>query len=237
MNTDPNPTHVLPDYSTHDEIYQKLRARGANGWNNEQSEDYAQMLAFVAPALPTSASESPLQLLELGCGAGNFSALLAERGFSVTGVDISPTAIDWAISRAVERNVNATFRFDNVVQLSSVTENTFDVLVDSHCLHCIIGNDRRQCLESAYRVLKPGGTLVVLTMCGEVTNPQMLLSFAPLSKTVLHGGRPTRYIGSAKDITAELSDAGFLIDYVNVVPRIDVYDLDNLVLGARKPPV
>ena len=36
---------------------------------------------------------TPCKTIDLGCGAGNYALYLASRGFNVTEVDISPTAI------------------------------------------------------------------------------------------------------------------------------------------------
>ena len=38
------------DYSLHDDVYRKLRARGATGWGSD--DEYAVMFDLVAPALP-----------------------------------------------------------------------------------------------------------------------------------------------------------------------------------------
>jgi SAM-dependent methyltransferase len=127
------------------------------------------------------------------------------------------------------------FRVDNVLNLSTCHDATFDLVVDGHCLHCIIGEDRAICLASVYRVLKPGGSFVVLTMCGEVTNQKMLKSFDHDRKVTIHQGQPTRYIGAAAAILSEVIAAGFVAEGVRVVPRKDADDLDNLILRAKKP--
>jgi SAM-dependent methyltransferase len=221
------------DYASHDLAYQKLRERGAIGWDND-SAIYAEMRATILPLLPSTASGSIQRVLEIGCGAGNASVMLAERGYEVTGIDIAPTAIDWATVRAKSAAANASFRVDNVLDLATCKDAEFDAVVDGHCLHCIIGQDRQQCLASVHRVLKLGGVFVVLTMCGDVTNPRMLESFDPFSSTTVHSGRPTRYIGHPDLIAAEVVAAGFSIDKMDVIERKNVDDLDTLVIRAIK---
>jgi 2-polyprenyl-3-methyl-5-hydroxy-6-metoxy-1,4-benzoquinol methylase len=216
-------------------MYRKFRERGGNGWNDEQAESYQEMLHFISPELPPVGHDNPLETLEIGCGAGNFSLLLAEQGFQVTGVDISPTAIEWASERAKAVCKDVSFRVDNVLDLGTCGDETFDLVVDGHCLHCIIGEDRASCLAAVWRVLKPGGSFVVLTMCGEVTNQRMLNSFDPDKKVTLYQGQPTRYIGDVGSIASEITSAGFVAETVRVVPRKDNDDLDNLIVRARKP--
>ncbi len=110
--------HLPPDYLGHDKIYQKLRARDANGWNNEDDDAYTEMHTFIAPDLPVVAPSARVETLEIGCGAGNFSLLLAQQGYALTGVDISPTAIAWALERARAIDAEVSFRVDNVLHLS-----------------------------------------------------------------------------------------------------------------------
>ena len=221
------------DYGAHDAAYRKLRERGAIGWSSD--EDYVDMLALIAPALPPAGPDSSPRVLEIGCGAGNLSILLAQRGYCVTGVDIAATGIDWANERTRGASTNAIFRVDNVVELSSCGDATFDAVVDGHCLHCIIGDDRARCLQALRRVLKQGGVFVVLTMCGEVIDEEILRLFDPVTKVVVVADRPTRYIGTADAIVAEVARAGFDIDTVHVETRKTAAGQDDLVIRATKP--
>lgn len=101
---------LSPDYSSHDAIYRRLKADGGVGWGCET--EVAAMFGQVLPWLPPPTSRA--DLLELGCGAGNLSLLLAAHGYRVTGVDIAPTAIEWALERAEAAAVAVEFRLANV---------------------------------------------------------------------------------------------------------------------------
>ena len=61
----------------------------APGQNRYVLRHLDETLAALAP--PPRA-----RMLELGCGMGRFTSLLAERGFEVTGVDLSPELVDAA---------------------------------------------------------------------------------------------------------------------------------------------
>jgi len=224
-----------PDYSMHDPIYQRLRQQGASGWDDDASDIYTEMHQLVTPLLPARANGLAPKVLELGCGAGNLSLRLAQSGYQVAGVDIAPTAIDWARERAQAAGLVPDFRVDDVLRLATCADAAFDAVVDGHCLHCIIGDDRARCLAAVRRVLKPGGVLVVLSMCGEVGNEKMLQGFDPLTQVTVHAQRPTRYIGRAQDIVAELATAGFVIHTSQVLARKDADDLDTLLVHASTP--
>ena len=52
---------------------------------------------------------TPCNAVDVGCGAGNYAVWLAEQGFWVTGIDISPMAIELAAKLARERGVDCRF--------------------------------------------------------------------------------------------------------------------------------
>jgi SAM-dependent methyltransferase len=177
---------AVVDYARHDDIYRELVARGATGWST--SEQYAAMVNLVTPSLPPATNGISPRVLELGSGAGNLSGLLAGLGYTVTGVDISPTAVAWASERARQSGTSVVFRVDSVVVLGTCGDGEFDAVVDGHCLHCIIGDDRARCFSAVRRVLKPGGTFVVLTMCGDVLDKRLLQQFDPVNQVVMVEG-------------------------------------------------
>jgi len=106
---------------------------------------------------------------------------------------------------------------------------------DGHCLHCVTGPDRLRCLNAIYRVLKPGGVFIVLTMCGEVRDKRIKASYDEPSGLVFVNGRATRYIGSAEAIGIELEAVGFVIESLTVHPRKNNHEQDDLVAYCRKP--
>ncbi len=227
--------HKQPDYAAHDAVYRRLRLRGAEGWSNAAEYDRTltlldRLLAHAAPA------RAPLHILELGCGAGNLALRLAARGHTVTGIDISPTAVQWATesARALDLQHRTHFAVGNVVTLDGIADDTVDLVVDGHCLHCIIGQDRPRCLAAILRVLRPGGALAVLTMCGEPQDPAVLQNFDASTRLVLRDGQPTRYIGTPTQLRDELAAARFTLAHVDIEPRQDSASLDDFLALAIK---
>ena len=197
-------------YEGHDAIYKKRLASGARGW--DISEDgYEVHQSTISDVLAKGRAPSTGKLLELGCGAGNIGLWFAGLGYSVSGVDIAPTAVELAQKRVAESGANASFCVGNVVDLESFADDTFDFVYDSHLLHCIIGDDRSQLFANVRRVLKTTGYFLVDTMCfSELTLKIKDFDFGSKC-TICPDGTATRYIGKENDIIRELKDAGFNI--------------------------
>ena len=103
-------------------------------------------------------------VLEFGCGPGFFAPYLASRGASVTGIDISETAIAQAQERAVEQGVsgNLTLKVMNAEALEFPAQS-FDLVCGVAILHHL---DLDRAYAEIARTLKPGGRAVFLEPLG-----------------------------------------------------------------------
>jgi ubiquinone/menaquinone biosynthesis C-methylase UbiE len=172
--------------------------------------------------------------LELGCGTGEYSLWLAARGFEVSGVDLSPTAVAWARERFAARGVEADLRVGSVLDLSEFAPASFDLVLDGHCFHCIVGNDRAAFLENAYRVLRPGGIFHVATMCGPIHDPKIQELFDPATSCVLRNGVAIRQVKSPEEILQEMERAGFRILHHELDPPKNIHDQTDLLANATR---
>jgi len=69
------------------------------------------------------------KLLEIGCGSGHWSSFFAERGFSVTGIDISEAMLQIAKGKNIP---NAVFQSGDAHSLP-FDDNSFDVTIFQSC--------------------------------------------------------------------------------------------------------
>jgi ubiquinone biosynthesis O-methyltransferase len=99
-------------------------------------------------------------VLEVGCGAGDFSISLSAAGAHVTGVDFSPRAIELARQKARHHNQSIAFQVADA-QTLPFADDSFDVLFSCECLEH--DPDPRRMLSELHRVLKPGGVLILTT--------------------------------------------------------------------------
>jgi len=142
------------------EFRQRMESEYRNGtapWETGQpcSEIRRRLAAGDLPASGTA--------LDLGCGSGVQTLLLAAHGLQVVGVDLSPTAIEAARRRASSHpgGERARFRAGDVTELRGIGE-PFDVLVDRGCYHLARRDHLDTFLDALRRHSRSGSLLFVL---------------------------------------------------------------------------
>lgn len=91
-------------------------------------------------------------LLDVGCGRGDLGEALQRRGWRVSGIDPSPSACALAEARGIAAHVGT-------LESVSLEEESFDAAVMTHSLEHVV--DPRGDLGRVWRLLRPGGTLVI----------------------------------------------------------------------------
>jgi SAM-dependent methyltransferase len=119
-------------------------------WNNEQPPD-------LLVGLIDAGKVTPCRAIDLGCGAGNYAVYLAGRGFDITGVDMSPTAIKFAKQNAKKKGVKCKFVVGDVIKYLSQAGQTYDFAYDWGLLHHIFPENRQKYVQGVHHALKNGG--------------------------------------------------------------------------------
>mgnify|MGYP003977398167 CR=1 FL=1 len=103
-----------------------------------------------------------LDIADLGSGEGLLSELLAMNSKSVIAVDNSQSMVDFGARKAKENGVrNLDFRQGDLMQ-PPIDDQSVDVVILSQALHH--AEDPSVALKSAFRILRPGGKLLVLDL-------------------------------------------------------------------------
>ena len=129
----------------------ELRTQQKAVWTCELTEQ-------IEAAFPGVAPEN-LRVLDMGCGPGFFSIILARAGYRVTAADYTPAMLDEARTNARNEGVEQAIDFCRMdAENLEVASDTFDVVV-SRNLTWNLPHPERAYAEWL-RVLKPGGLLL-----------------------------------------------------------------------------
>lgn len=129
----------------------ELRTQQKATWTRE-------LVGQITSAFP-GAQPCELRVLDMGCGPGFFSIILACAGFNVTAADYTPAMLQEARANACAQGVEDVISFERMdAEAPCVDEGTFDVVVSRNLTWNLPHP------EAAYaqwlRVLKPGGLLL-----------------------------------------------------------------------------
>jgi SAM-dependent methyltransferase len=102
----------------------------------------------------------PGRAIVLGCGSGTNAIYLASKGFDVTGVDVSPTALATAEERAGEAGVEVDWMLADVVALPKLPP--YDLIFDRGCYHHVCQYDSPGYVETLRRLCRAGTQVMIL---------------------------------------------------------------------------
>jgi SAM-dependent methyltransferase len=138
-------------------------ASGQLPWDTGQPEPL--LIEFV-----TSGGIAPAPTLEIGAGTGTNAIWLAERGFDVLGIDLSPLAVERARAKMKERALSCRFAALNFLA-APPPGGPFQFVFDRGCFHVFDEPDERQRFAAnVAAALAPDG--LWLSMIGSSEGPR-----------------------------------------------------------------
>ncbi len=111
---------------------------------------------------------APCRALELGCGTGTNAIYLAQRGFTVTALDLAPRAVEQARTKAARAGVIVDFRQADLLHLPD-QGSAFPFVFDRGVYHHLRNVDLPGFLGVLLRVTQSGG--LYLTLAGNANDP------------------------------------------------------------------
>jgi SAM-dependent methyltransferase len=101
---------------------------------------------------------APARIADLGCGTGSLSALLADAGHAVDGIDFSPAMVERALAKTADRPA-VTIRRGDAYE-PALAAASYDVVLSRHVLWAM--PDPAVALDRWLALLRPGGRLVLV---------------------------------------------------------------------------
>lgn len=121
---------------------------------------YDIVVSFIFRNYPRNKDRKNIRILEIGCGGGNNLWFAAREGFSVTGIDGSSSAIEFARSRFKQDGLAGDFHVGDFTQLP-FQDGLFDLVIDRGALTCCGFSAARKAVNDVRRVMVPEGKFLI----------------------------------------------------------------------------
>ena len=189
------------------------------------------VVSFLYYNAPRNTPRNETNILELGCGAGNNLWFAAREGFSVTGIDISQSAIQYAKNRFKEDSLKGEFIVGDFMSVANL-DKKFDLVIDRGALCYITFQDAKNVIHSLSQVMKPNSKMLFcplsdkhsLCASGTYADNGMTINMSAKQGEVIH-------FYNRRDIY-ELFKEGFSIESLTHVEKTEMLN-ENYALFAE----
>jgi len=100
-------------------------------------------------------------VLDLGCGTGRHVIYLVKNGFSVSGMDNSPQAIEMTRIWLEEENLKANLQLQEMAKKFPYEDHFFDAIISVQVIHHADTATIKHIIQEMERVIKTGGFIFV----------------------------------------------------------------------------
>jgi trans-aconitate 2-methyltransferase len=177
-------------------------------WNaGLYDQKYDFVFKFGEDVVQLLAPQADERVLDLGCGTGYLTNLIAEAGADTIGIDSSPEMI----ARARSLYPMLKFEVRNAVDFSF--DQPFDAIFSNAALHWIL--EKEKVIQSIYRNLRPGGRLV-LEMGAKDNIKHIITAFKQVLQRYGYpqlAQREIWYFPSLGEYATHLEEAGLTVHY------------------------
>jgi len=153
----------------------------------------------------------PCDAADLGCGVGNYTLWLASKGFTMTGLDLSPQAIELASDRAEQKNFKCRFITRDMTENQMDLDKAFDFAFDWEVLHHVFPEVRGAYIKNVHRMLRSKGKY--FSVCFSEEEPHSFGGSGKYRKTPLG---TTLYFSSEEELK-QLFEPLFIVEQLRTV--------------------
>ena len=177
------------------------------------SKPYSQTAENAEPDIDTALSEERNLIVELGCGTGSFTMVMAKKGYDILGTDISPDMLNIARQKSAEAGLDIMYLEQDMRELD---------------LYCTAGTIVSVC-DSINYLLEDEDVIETFRLANNFLYPKGIFIF---DFNTLHKYRDV--IGDAT-IAENREECSFIWDnYYHEEEHINEYDLTIFVKSSEK---
>src|SRR3954447_12514541 len=182
-----------------------LKAKHRSVWASGDYPTLAQDLIWtLGPTLVEARAVPSGQLvLDVAAGSGNVAIPAAERGANVVASDLTPELFDAGRRIAAERGVEIDWREADAEALP-FPDSAFDAVLS--CVGVMFAPHHKDSADELVRVLRPGGTLGLLSWTPQGFIGQLFATMKPFSPPPPAGAQPPPLWGNEEHVRALLGD-------------------------------
>ena len=125
-------------------------------------EDISKRLSIYLPYFKNKSN-----ILDIGCGRGEFLKLLKDQSVSCKGIDINEEMVEYCVSEGLDVS-----KHDIIKYLSSLKENSLGGIISTQVIEHLSNEDIIKTIRLSYNKLEPGSYFIA-----ETINPQSLIVF------------------------------------------------------------
>lgn len=161
-----------------------------NVYKHRNEDEAEQHIKLILDNVETFAG---YRVLDMACGAGRHSILLAKKGLIVTAVDLSKNLLDIAKKTADEENLKIEFVNSDIRDFDTILD--FDLVINLFTSFGYFENDEDNyaVLQKAYDLTLPGGYFVLDFFNSEYLKNNLIgFSEEKINESVIHQHREIR---------------------------------------------
>lgn len=153
-----------------------------------------------------------MTVLDAGCGTGNLVHFLLPKEVNVTGIDYSIIGLN----QARNKFPSVSFFESDLTKPLSFKNESFDRIVSNNVLYTLPPNNRPALIRELFRILKPGGVIVISNIA---------VGFRPISIYLNHVKQSCKQHGYVKTLFQVIS---------LLVPTIRIFYYNRLISEANE---
>jgi len=192
--------------------------------------------------IETRAGLAGRRVLDVGCGGGLLAEGMARRGARVTGIDLSPAALEVARLHALESGVTVEYREMAAEDLAEAERGAFDLVTCLEMLEHV--PDPVRAVRSLAQLVRPGGHVICSTINRNPKAFALAIIGAEYLLRLLPAGthqyarliRPSELARWARDADLEMVDlAGLEYDPLTRKARVSTNTSVNYLVHFLRP--